>query len=173
MDLTGKRVAVLAEDTYEDLELWYPALRLREAGAAVTIVGTGSKKTYASKHGYPVTVDTQADRVFYSDFDAVIIPGGWAPDVLRRYESVLKIVRDAFAQGKVVGAICHAGSVLVSANVLKGKTVTCVAAIKDDMINAGAAYVDREVVLDGNLITSRVPNDLPAFMREIIEAMKG
>ena len=174
MNLKGKRAIVFVEANYQDLEFWYPVLRLREEGVDVVMTGTGSAEGYTGRHGYPLPkVDAVADKVNAKDFDAVIIPGGWAPDVLRRYESVLKIVRDAFAQGKVVGAICHAGSVLVSANVLKGKTVTCVAAIKDDMINAGATYVDREVVLDGNLITSRVPNDLPAFMREIIEAMKG
>ena len=171
MDLTGKRVAVLAEDTYEDLELWYPALRLREAGAAVTIVGTGSKKTYASKHGYPVTVDTQADRVFYSDFDAVIIPGGYAPDRLRRYPAVLKLVREMFEYGKLIAAICHAGWVPISAGIVRGKRLTSVSAIKDDLVNAGATWEDAEVVVDANLITSRTPEDLPAFCRAIIKAL--
>jgi len=174
MSLKGKRAIVFVEANYQDLEFWYPVLRLREEGVDVVIVGTGSAESYTGRHGYPLPqVDAVADKVDMKDFDAVIIPGGWAPDVLRRYQSVLKIVRDAFAQGKIVGAICHAGSVLVSANVLKGRTATCVAAIKDDMVNAGATYVDREVVRDGNLITSRVPNDLPAFMREIVKAMGG
>ena len=166
MDLAGKRAIVFAEANYEDLELWYPLLRLREEGVEVVVVGTGSADSYSGRHGYPLTkIDAVADKVDAKDFDAVIIPGGWAPDVLRRYASVLKIVRDATAQGKVVAAICHAGSVLVSANVLRGKTATCVVAIKDDLINAGAEYVDREVVRDGKLITSRRPADLPAFMR--------
>ena len=174
MTLTGKRAIVFVEANYHDLEFWYPVLRLREEGAEVVIVGTGSAESYIGRHGYPLSkVDAVADKVNAKDFNAVIIPGGWAPDVLRRYESVLKIVRDAFAQGKIVGSICHAGSVLVSANVLKGRTATCVFAIKDDLVNAGATYVDREVVCDGNLITSRTPNDLPAFMREIIKAMKA
>ena len=174
MTLTGKRAIVFVEANYHDLEFWYPVLRLREAGVAVVIVGTGSAEGYTGRHGYPLPkVDTTADQVSAKDFDAVIIPGGWAPDVLRRYESVLTIVRDAFAQGKIVGAICHAGSVLVSANVLRGKTATCVAAINDDLNNAGCVYVDKEVVRDGNLITSRTPSDLPAFMREIVAAMKG
>jgi deglycase len=174
MTLKGKRAIVFVEANYHDLEFWYPVLRLREEGAEVVIVGTGSAESYIGRHGYPLSkVDAVADKVNAKDFDAVIIPGGWAPDVLRRYESVLKIVRDAFTQGKIVGAICHAGSVLVSANVLKGRTATCVFAIKDDLINAGVTYVDREVVRDGNLITSRTPSDLPAFMREIIKAMKA
>ncbi len=172
MQLKGKRAIVFAEANYHDLELWYPVLRLREEGVEVVIVGTGSSQEYTGRHGYPLKVDTSADKVDAKDFDAVIVPGGWAPDVLRRYPSVLKIVRDAFTQGKIVGAICHAGSVLVSAGVLKGKTATCFVAIKDDLTNAGATYVDQEVVRDGNLITSRVPSDLPAFMREIIKAMK-
>lgn len=173
MSLRGKRAIVFVEANYQDLEFWYPVLRLREEGVEVVIVGTGSAEGYTGRHGYPLPkVDTTADKVNAKDFDAVIVPGGWAPDVLRRYESVLKIVREADAQGKIIGAICHAGSVLVSANVLKGKTATCVAAIKDDVINAGATYVDREVVVDGNLISSRTPNDLPAFMREIVKALK-
>jgi protease I len=173
MDLKGKRAIVFVEANYQDLEFWYPVLRLREEGVEVVIVGTGSAESYTGRHGYPLPkVDAIADKVDMKDFDALIVPGGWAPDVLRRYESILKITRDAFAQGKVVGAICHAGSVLVSARVLKGKTATCVPAIKDDVINAGAEYVDREVVRDGNLVTSRTPNDLPAFMREIIKVMK-
>ncbi len=173
MELTGKVVVVLAEETYEDLELWYPYYRMREAGATVTIVGTGSAEVYQSKHGYPAKVDAKADDVRAADIDAVIIPGGFAPDRLRRYPAVLKLVREAAEEGKVVAAICHAGWVLVSAGVLKGRTATSVAAIKDDMANAGAQWVDREVVRDGNLITSRTPADLPAFCRTIIDAIAG
>ena len=173
MSLKGKKVAVLAEDMYQELELWYPLLRMREAGAEVLVVGTGSASTYTSKHGYPVTVNTTANDVSAADFAAVIVPGGFAPDRLRRYPAVLKLVRDAYTQGKVVGAICHAGWVLVSAGILKGKKVTCVPAIKDDVINAGGIYLDQEVVVDGNLVTSRTPEDLPAFCRSIIEVMEG
>jgi protease I len=173
MSLKGKRAIVLVEANYQDLEFWYPVLRLREEGVEVVIVGTGSAEGYTGRHGYPLPkVDAVADKVDVKDFDCLIIPGGWAPDVLRRYESVLKIVRDAFAQGKVVGAVCHAGSVLVSAKVLKGRTATCVSAIKDDVINAGATYLDREVVVDGKLVTSRMPADLPAFMREVVRVMQ-
>jgi len=172
MELSGKRVAVLAEEIYEDLELWYPVLRLREAGAEVSIVGSGSAPTYASKHGYPATVDVSAADVGPGDFDALVVPGGYAPDRMRRYPEVLDLVRGIFEQGKVVAMICHAAWVPISAGILKGRTVTCVSAIKDDVINAGAQYVDREVVVDGNLISSRRPSDLPAFCRAIIAAMK-
>jgi protease I len=171
MELQGRRIALLAENDYEDPELWYPYYRLKEAGAQVTVVGTGSAQTYNSKHGYPVKVDANADQVDARDFDGVVIPGGWAPDRMRRYPAVLQLVRDADAQGKVVGAICHAGWVLCSARIVKGRTVTSVPAIKDDLINAGANWVDQEVVRDGRLVTSRVPADLPAFCRELIGAL--
>ena len=172
MELVGKRVAILAEETYEDLELWYPALRLREAGAEVTIVGTGSATTYHSKHGYPATVDTTAPEVSANDFDAIVIPGGFAPDRLRRYPAVLDLVRKVFEQGKVVAMICHAAWVPISAGIVKGRTATCLPAIKDDLINAGATFIDQEVVIDGNLISSRRPADLPAFCRSIIAGLK-
>jgi len=170
-ELGNRHVALLAESDYEDLELWYPLLRLKEAGARVTVVGTGSADTYASKHGYPVKVDASAEAVDPRSLDAIVIPGGWAPDRLRRYPAVLQLVREANAQGKIIGAICHAGWVLCSAGIVRGRTVTSVPAIKDDMINAGANWVDREVVRDGNLVTSRVPADLPAFCRTLIEAL--
>ena len=173
MKLTGKRVAVLAENNYQDLELWYPLLRLREEGVEVRVIGTGSATTYTSKHGYPVTVDAAADEVSAADFDGIVIPGGYAPDLMRRSPAMVGLVRDAFQQGRVVAAICHAGWVLVSAGVLKGRRVTSFFAIKDDMVNAGAEWVDEEVVQDGNLITSRTPPDLPAFCRAIIAALAG
>jgi protease I len=172
MSLEGKRVAVLAEDLYQELELWYPVLRLTEAGAEVVIVGTGSSNTYAGKHGYPVDVDAAASDVAPTDLDGLVIPGGYAPDRLRRYPAVNSLVREVFLQGKIVGAICHGAWVLVSADVLRGRTATCFSGIKDDVINAGAEYVDREVVRDGNLITSREPDDLPAFLREIIAGLE-
>ena len=171
MELQGKRVAILAENLYQELELWYPLLRMREAGAEVKVVGTGSATTYTSKHGYPASVDVVASDVTAADFDAVIIPGGYAPDLMRRYPAMVNLVQEAFEQGKVVAAICHAGWMLASAGVLNGKTATCVPAIRDDVVNAGATYVDVEVVQDGNLITSRTPTDLPAFCRTIINAL--
>jgi protease I len=173
VSLNGRQVVVLAEDLYQELELWYPVLRMREAGARVIIAGTGSKSTYTSEKGYPVTVDTTVDNVDARDVDAVIVPGGYAPDKLRRYDSVLKLVRDAHDQGKIVAAVCHAGWVPISAGIVSGKTATCTRAIRDDLINAGAHYVDEEVVVDGNFITSRSPSDLPAFCREIIAAVEA
>ena len=171
MELDGKRVAVLAEASFEDLELLYPLIRMREAGAEAFVVGTGSAGNYTGKHGVPVQVDAEADTVSAGQFDAIIVPGGWAPDRLRRYPSVLQLVKDADEQGKVIGAICHAGWVLVSAQIVRGRTMTCVKAIKDDVTNAGAIFVDQEVVRDGNLVTSRTPEDLPAFCRELIKAI--
>ncbi|MBI3011757.1 MAG: type 1 glutamine amidotransferase [Candidatus Omnitrophica bacterium] len=171
MALQGKRVAILVEDLYQDQEVWYPYYRLKEAGADVVVIGTG-KREYTSKHGYPINADTAAEQASAGEFDGVIIPGGYAPDILRRYPAAVQFVKEAHRQGKVIGAICHAGWVLCSADVLRGKTVTCFSAIKDDVVNAGATYVDREVVRDGNLITSRKPDDLPAFMRAILDALQ-
>ena len=173
MTLQGKRVAVLAENMYQELELWYPLLRLREAGAETLVVGTGSAATYTSKHGYPVDVDAVAGELRAADVDAVVVPGGYAPDLMRRYPAMVSLVRDAFEQGKVVAAICHAGWLLVSAGILRGKKATCFFAIKDDLVNAGATYVNQEVVVDGNLITSRTPMDLPAFCMAIVDALGG
>ena len=169
--LEGKRVAVLAENMYEDLELWYPIIRLREAGAEVSVVAPTAGATYKSKHGLEVKADLSAEDTKARQFDAVVIPGGFAPDYMRRSEAMVRFVRDAYDEGKILGAICHAGSMLVSAKVLKGRTVTCYKSIKDDVTNAGGIYVDRAVVRDGDLITSRVPDDLPAFCREIISAL--
>jgi len=171
MELIGKRIAIFIEDLYNEQEFWYPFYRMKEAGAEVTVVGTGAKE-YHSKIGLPAPGGVAAESVNTSDFDAVIIPGGFAPDRMRRNAAMLKLVRESFSQGKIVAAVCHAGWVLISAGILKGKKATCVASIKDDMVNAGAIYVDREVVREGNLITSRSPDDLPAFCREIISALK-
>lgn len=171
MELSGRRIAVLAEDIYEDLELLYPLYRLREAGAEVTVVGPQAK-TYTSKHGYPIEADKASSDVDASHFDAVIVPGGFAPDKMRRDPHLVALVRDAFREGKIVAAICHAGWMLAEADVCRGKTLTSVGAIKTDLINAGAQWVDREVVRDANLITSRTPPDLPAFCRTIIEALQ-
>ena len=171
MALNGKRVAVLVEDIYEDQELWYPVQRLREDGAQVTLVGPEAGKTYGSKHGYPATSDKAAGNVSAADFDAVIIPGGYAPDRMRRDPAMVKLVSDAATEGKTVAAICHGGWMLCSAGVLHGRQATSFDAIRDDMANAGAEWVDREVVRDGNLVTSRKPDDLPAFLRTIIESL--
>jgi len=171
MQLSGKRVAILAENLYQEMELWVPYYRLKEEGAEVQVVGAGGAKSYASKHGYPVQVDVQADQVTAAEYDAVVIPGGFAPDLMRRVPAMVKLVREAFQQGKVVAAICHAGWMPVSAGILRGKRATSFFSIKDDLVNAGATWVDEEVVVDGNLITSRRPDDLPAFCREIVKAL--
>lgn len=172
MSLEGKRVAILAENLYEDPELWYAYYRLQEAGAEVVIVGPEAK-TYQSKHGYPARAEVAAAEVSAEEFDAIVIPGGFAPDQLRRYPAVLDLVRRLFEQGKVVAAICHAAWVPISAGIMRGKRATCVRAVKDDLINAGATYLDEPVVVDGNLITSRMPRDLPAFLPAIIQALEG
>jgi protease I len=171
MRLKGRKVILLAENLYQDLELWVPYYRLKEEGAEVTIVGSGSSRTYTSKNGLPVDVQKEAKEIDMSQYDGVLIPGGYAPDLMRRYPEMVRIVREAHQKGKVIAAICHAGWMLASAGILKGKKATGFFAIKDDMVNAGAHYVDEEVVRDGNLITSRKPDDLPAFCREMIEAL--
>lgn len=172
MELRGKRVAILAENAYEDQELWYPYYRLLEGGADVFVVGTGSATTYASKHGYPVKVDAEAATVDASQFDLIVIPGGWAPDRLRCSAATVGLVRQAHEQQRLIAAICHAGSLLCSANIVRGRRVTSAKSIRDDLANAGATWVDEEVVRDGTLITSRKPADLPAFMRAIVAALK-
>ncbi|MBI4246175.1 MAG: type 1 glutamine amidotransferase [Candidatus Rokubacteria bacterium] len=171
MKLQGKRIAILAENLYQEMELWVPYYRLREEGAEVKVVGAGGAKSYASKHGYPVTVDVQAEQVKAVEFDAVVVPGGYAPDLMRRQPAMVQLVREAAQQGKVVAAICHAGWMLVSAGILKGRKATSFSSIKDDLIAAGADWQDAEVVVDGNLITSRKPDDLPAFCRAIVAAL--
>src|SRR5437016_3005927 len=171
MDLKQARVAVLVEQQYQEMEVWYPIYRLREAGCKVTLVGPEAGVTYSSKLGYPAKSDKAAKDVSPDDFDALVIPGGFAPDFLRRQEAVIKFVRHINEQGKPIAAICHGPWVLCSTPALRGKKATCFFAIKDDVINAGANYVDAEVVRDGNIITSRKPDDLPAFVVELIKAI--
>lgn len=172
MTLQGKRIAVLAEDYVEDIELQYPYWRMREAGAEVVIVGAPGASTHFTKHEAPITVDAGADTVAATDFDAVIIPGGYAPDRMRRHPEMLDFVRRMNDKGGVVAMICHAGWVPISAGILKGKRATSFYSIKDDMVNAGVQWVDEPVVVDGNLISSRSPDDLPQFCIAIIAALK-
>lgn len=171
MKLAGRRVAVLVADLYQELEFWYPYLRLREEGATTVAVGP-EKREYKSRLGYPAQAELSAAEVSATHFHAVVIPGGYAPDYMRRSPALVALVREMAESGKPVAAICHGGWLLCSARVVKGKRVTSVSAIRDDLENAGATWVDAEVVRDGNLITSRVPSDLPAFLRAIIAALE-
>jgi protease I len=172
MELSGKRAAVLVEQQYQEMEVWYPIYRLREVGCKVTVVGPEAGQNYPSKLGYPCKSDKAARDVSADDFDLLVVPGGFAPDYLRRHEAILRLVGDMAERGKVVAAVCHGPAVLCSTQALKGKRATCFFAIKDDVANAGASYVDAEVVRDGNLITSRKPDDLPAFMTTMMQAIK-
>ncbi len=171
MTIAGKKVLLFAGPLYEDLELWYPKIRLEEEGVLTTVAGLG-ERTYQGKRGYPVTVDVNVDQVEAAAFDGLVIPGGFAPDQLRRSEKVLHITREIYQAGKPVAFICHAGWVPISAKILKGKRATSVRAIKDDMENAGVTWEDRAVVVDGNLISSRTPADLPQFCRALLAALE-
>lgn len=167
------KVALLVEDLYNEQEFWYPYHRFREAGYEVVVVGTGRKENYTSKVGLPVRETVAARNTDPGQFAAVIIPGGYAPDYMRRDAAMVNLVREVYRRGGVAAAICHAPWVLASAGLLQGRKATAFFAIKDDVVNAGAEYVDAEVVVDGNLITSRTPDDLPAFCRAILGKLAG
>jgi protease I len=171
MTLTGKTVLFFAGPLYEDLELWYPKIRLEEEGARTVVAGTG-ETTYQGKRGYPITVDTDVDQLSSADFDGLVIPGGYAPDIMRRSQKLLQLTREIYQAGKPVAFICHAGWVPISAGIVKGKRGTSVGAIKDDLVNAGLLWEDSPVVVDGNLISSRTPADLPQFCRALINALQ-
>ena len=171
MSLNGKVVLFFAGPLYEDLELWYPKIRLEEEGARTVVAGTG-EKTYQGKKGYPINVDTSVDEIRAADFDGLVIPGGYAPDIMRRSQKLLQLTREIFQAGKPVAFICHAGWVPISAGIVKGKRGTSVGAIKDDLVNAGLLWEDSAVVVDGNLISSRTPADLPQFCKALIAALQ-
>ncbi|WP_407308169.1 type 1 glutamine amidotransferase domain-containing protein [Desulfosporosinus sp. SB140] len=168
--MSNKKVAIFVEDNYNEIEFWYPYYRMKEAGFEVIVVGSGRKDTFKSKLG-TLTNGVDPATVKIDDLEAVIIPGGYAPDRMRVSPHMLRIVREMFQAGKVVAAICHASWVLSSAGILKGKKVTACEMIKDDLVNAGSEFLNQEVVVDGNLITSRVPDDVPAFSREILRQL--
>jgi protease I len=171
MELKGKKVALLVDNLYQEMEVWYPYFRLKEAGAEVTVIAAEAGKTYTSKVGYPIKSDIAYTQAKAADYDGVVVPGGFAPDHIRRHPEANQFVHDVDASGKLVAAICHGPWVLCSARVLKGRKATSFFAIKDDVINAGAQWEDSEVVVDRNLVTSRKPEDLPAFLRATIEVL--
>lgn len=171
MELTGKRIAVLVDNIYQEMEVWYPVYRLQEAGAEVVTVGAVAGQTYTSKLGYPCKAEKSYDEVKGADFDGIVIPGGYAPDHMRRHKRAIEFVKEIDGAGKLVASICHGPWMLCSTGSLKGKHATCFFAIKDDVVNAGGIYEDSEVVVDGALVTSRKPEDLPAFMRACIQVL--
>jgi len=173
MALAERKVLLLAADQFEDMELLYPLYRLGEEEVTVTVAGLDDQPVTGKKGHGPVTVDTTVDRVAADEFDALVIPGGYAPDKLRRSEAVLALVRAFDAAGKPIAFICHAGWVPISAKILKGRQATSVAAIRDDMVNAGTDWVDQATVVDGNLISARTPADLGPWMKALLRALEN
>lgn len=169
--LEGRKIAVFLEEGFEDLEFWVMVMRLREEGAHVTIVAPKAGKTFQGKNGSTATSDAAAGDVKADDVDAVIVPGGWAPDKLRRSADVTGLVRETHEAGKIVGMICHAGLVGISAGIVAGRRATGSLGIKDDLVNAGATWVDEPSLRDGNLVWGRVVEDIPAFCRELVNAL--
>ena len=170
--LAGKRIAILVEQGFEDVELIEPLKAMKDAGAKVLIVGSGSQESYKGKRGTAtVKVDVTADTVKAEGFDAVIVPGGYAPDKMRLHQHMIKLLRKAYDAGKIVAAICHGPQLLISADIVRGRRVTSWPSVAIDLKNAGATWVDEPVVQDRNLITSRKPADLPRFNRAIIESL--
>ena len=173
MTLQGKNVICLLDDEFEDLELWYPVYRVREEGASVLFAGPEKGRTHIGKYGVPAKADLSFDEVDSQAIDGLLVPGGWAPDKLRRYPKVLELVKEMDAARKPIGQICHAGWVLISAKILEGRKVTSTPGIRDDMENAGATWIDEAVVVDGHIISSRRPPDLPPYGKAFVEALRG
>ncbi|MFC0470233.1 type 1 glutamine amidotransferase domain-containing protein [Halalkalibacter kiskunsagensis] len=171
MRLQTKKVMAIVDEEFEDLELWYPVMRLREEGATVHLIGNKKGKTYIGKYGVPATSQYAYEDVKAEDYDGILVPGGWAPDKLRRYEEVLNIVKEMDKNEKPIGQICHAGWVLISAKILEGRQVTSTPGIRDDMENAGAIWIDQAVVVDGHIISSRRPPDLPPYAKAFADAL--
>lgn len=171
MNVKQKRVAYLVEDGFEDLEFWVPLMRLQEEGMQVTVV-SDRLVTFTGKGGLHARPDVLVTELAPADFDAVVVPGGWAPDKLRRSQAILTFVRALHADGKIVAAICHGGWVLASAGIVKGRKAAGSLGIRDDMVNAGAEWVDEAAIRDGNLVWGRVVADIPAFCRELVSALK-
>ena len=173
MRLQGKKIAILLDQQYQELEVWYPYYRFREEGALVCLVAPKAGETYPSKLGYPCVSDVSVRDVKGTDFDAVVVPGGWAPDYMRRDDGMIRFIQQCAQAGIVLAAICHGGWMLCCTDVLRGRRATSFVAIRHDMMNAGAKWVDEECVVDGNVITARKPDDLPAFCKAIIERLGG
>lgn len=169
--MSAKKIAIMVDEMYQVLEVWYPYYRFREAGLEVDLVAAEAKKEYPSKEGYPCVSGIAAAQANAADYDCMLVPGGFAPDFMRRSAEVINFANDMVNAGKILAAICHGGWLLCSTRAYRGKKATCFMAIKDDIINAGAEYVDAECVVDGNLITSRKPDDLPAFCTAILSAL--
>ncbi len=170
MRLKGKRVVILVDEGFEDLEFWVPRMRLEEEGAEI-VIASRKPGTYRGKHCLTATAEVAARDLRAADFDAVVVPGGWAPDKLRRDPGVLDLVRDAYHQGKIVASICHGGWVLISAGIVAGHRATGSTGIRDDLVNAGATWVDEPAFREGNLVWGRVVKDIPAFCRELVAAL--
>ena len=168
-----KKILSLVDDIYEDLELWYPKIRLEEEGWTVTVASPEANRTYKGKHGYPCPAGTDIADVESADYDALLVPGGFAPDKLRRDANVLRLVREFHEQNKPIAFICHAGWILISAGILKGRKATSTIGIKDDMANAGCIWVNEALVVDGNLISSRTPADLAVFAKAFVDAIRA